>query len=414
MASGFDILDEVMADAPVVAEVAAKPSVPSLVHPEALVGGSFAFSAKKFLLQMLLERTASVVPTKDIMPVLKNFQFEVAPGRLTVVATDLELSVVATTEMVEVEAPGTGVFPAKKMLDIVREAADEGDVRITVINGVAHVAVGKTAWQLKLQPGDDYPQMPDVDAVAFHPVDRIKFLGALHAVRYAAAKDTTRPSLMMIDVSGGKMTACDGVRFQQADLGEDFPLSLRIPTGAIGDLVKLLNSTDLPQIGIGESENYLIFKVGRDVFIANKLMAQFPDMEQLLLRPALENKHELLADRQELVDAIKRVRINADAETSAIELGLTKGKLTVRAADKIGNEAREELDVKWDAGERSLVVNHGFLAEMLAMYDGKSCFFLLGEDTKSRKSPLMLRDDETGTVGIVQQMVSDWVGYAKK
>jgi DNA polymerase-3 subunit beta len=369
------------------------------------------FTAKKFVLQGLLEKASSVVPSKDIMPLLKNFQFDVKAGHFQVVATDLELSVVSQTEMVMTQVPGVAVFPAKKMLEIIREA-DEGDVVVAVQDNLAHIEVGRTSWDLKLQQGDDYPDMPDSKDVQLHSVDRVKFLSGIQSVRYAAARDTTRPSLMMIDVSKGRMTACDGVRFQQSDLGEDFPLeSLQIPTGAIDDLVKLLRSTDMTSIGIGESESHLVFGIGTDLFLANKLMAQFPDVEALLLRPALANKLQLSVDRQDLVDAVKRVRINADSETSAIGLVLDKGKMVVTSKDKFGNGAEETIEAGWAGSRRMLVVNHQFLLDMLGMYDGKSCSFFLGEDTKSRKSPLLLRDDTTRTTGVVQQMVSHLVGY---
>ena len=42
-----------------------------------------------------------------------------------------------------------------------------------------------------------------------------EFWSSLSSVWHAAATDMTRPSLMMVNVQGGKMTACDGVWFQQ-------------------------------------------------------------------------------------------------------------------------------------------------------------------------------------------------------
>jgi DNA polymerase-3 subunit beta len=386
--------------------------------PEAALteGADIQFGSKRFVIQSLLEKAARVVPQKDIMPVLKNFRFEVAapdggaPGSLRVIATDLELSILCSTEMIRVQAGGTCVFPAKRLLDILR-TADEGEVSIVVAGGQATVEIAQTKWTLKLQSGDDYPELPDTNDVVFHTIDRVKFLAAVQAVRYAAAKDSTRASLMMIDVTEGKMTACDGVRFQQAQLGQDFPLSLQIPVGAIDDLLTILRATELDQVQVGESDHYLVFRVGTDVFVANKLMAEFPDVESLMLRPALANDRRLTIDRTELVDAIKRIRINADPETSALGLRLASGQLTVEAVDKFGNAATETLTAGWAGGDMLIVVNHVFLSEMLQMYDAPSCTFMLGTDTRSRKAPVLLRDEESGNVGIIQQMAASLLGY---
>lgn len=357
--------------------------------------------------QALLEKAAIVVPTRDIMPVLKNFRLEVSEKGIQVSATDLELSVVVSAGLVSSAAPGTAVLPARKMLEILREA-DDGDLLIKVRGDSATVSVGRATWTLRLQRAQDYPALPSVGSVELHPVSRDRFLHAIQAVQYAAGKDATRPTLMMLDVSGGKMTACDGRRFQQASLGDDFPVSMQLPIGAVGDLVKLLRSADQETVSVGETEFHLVFEVGQDVFIVNKLMTEFPDVEEILLRPAESNRDRLSVARSALDAAVKRVRINADPDVSAVALELARGKLTVSSRDRHGNASNETVEASWDGEERSVVVNHSFLIDMLAMHGGESCNFLLGEDTKSRKSPVVLRDDDAQTIGIIYQMRQDW------
>ncbi len=379
----------------------------------ARAGAAVEFTVRRFVLQQLLDKAATVIPSRDVMPVLKNFQIEVTHARLRIVATDLELSMISTTDLVDVAHPGVIVMPARKMLDIVREAEHDAQVHVRVEAGTggatAAVTIGRTTWNLRLQSGLDYPPMPEITDVTFTTVDRAAFAAGLASVRYAACKDANRASLMMIDVNNGRMTACDGSRFQQATV-PDLPFSCQIPIGAVDDLVKLLRNPDVETIRIGHSDNHIIFTFGADVFIVNKLFAPFPDMEALLLRPALENRHTLSVDRTELLTAIKRIRINADPETSAIALALQPGKVTVQARDKFGNTAAETVDADWEGPERTIVVNHQFLTDMVGPYDGTTCTFFLGEDTRARRSPLLLRNDDAGTVGVVQQMLADWVG----
>lgn len=369
---------------------------------------ALAFSTKKFVLQALLDKARAVLPSRDVMPVLKNFQLEVSEGSMRVVATDLELSVVSTTQMVVVNQPDVAVFPGKRLYDIVNEAED-GDLELVVRDGRAHIAVGRTTWDLMLMDGSEYPPLPDIDEVDLFEVDRGKFLGSLAAVRYAAATDTVRPSLMMIDVSDGKMRAADGVRFQQADLGQALPLDFQIPIAAVDDLAKLLRSTDQNMLQIGETDNHLVFRIAGDIFIANKLTVAFPDVEEILLKPALANNEKLYVDRNDLLAAIKRVRITADNETNAIVLAIARGLIIVRSKDKYGNQASEPIDAQWELPPREIAVNHEYLSQMLAMADMKSCQFLLGPSTKTRPCPLLLRDDESGTLGVLNQLRADWI-----
>lgn len=372
------------------------------------VNTNIRFTIQTFILRLLLEKAATVVPSRDsAMPVLKNFQFQVTPGLLRVIASDSELSMIATTEIVDVQSGGVAVFPAKKMLDIVRESTDT-EVRIQVAGKAASIAIGRTTWNLRLEGGEDYPAMPEITEVTFATVDRVGFATALHAVRYAACRDPNRASLMMIDVKQGRMTGCDGARLQQATTVA-FPFDFQIPIGAVDDLLKLLRSTDLNDIQVGESEHRLIFRFGADVLIVNKLMARFPNMDAQLLRPALANRHELHVERDDLIRAIKRVRVTADSETSAIALILGSGTLTVSAKDKFYNDASETIDAQWSGPARTLVVNHVFLTDLIGKHTGATLHFFLGDDTKTRKSPVMLRED-TDTVGVIQQMLGDWIG----
>jgi DNA polymerase-3 subunit beta len=368
-----------------------------------------ALTIQKFILQILLERAATVVPTRDVMPVLKNFQMEARPHQLRIIATDMELSMIAATEIVTVEQPGCVVIPARKLLDIVREA-DDGDVSIQVAStGLAHITIARTTWRLKLDSGEDYPALPEVTDAIMAPINRRDFATALGAVAYAACRDVNRPSLMMIDVRSGTMTACDGAaRFQQATVGT-FPFGFQLPVGAVDDLLKLLTKVDVQDIRIGESDHHLIFSLGTDLFIVNKLHASFPNLEATFLRPALTNRHPLTVDRGDLLQAIKRVRINADRNTAAIALRLAPGTITVASRDMYGNDATETVTAEWNGPERTLAVNHGFLTDLIGGHPGRTLEFRIGEDTKTRKSPILLRDPDAGTTGVVQQMLSDWL-----
>lgn len=375
----------------------------------ATVNTNIRFTIQTFILRLLLEKAYTVVPARDsAMAVLKNFQIRVAPSMLRIIASDSELSMIATTEIVDVQSGGIAVFPAKKMMDIVRESTNS-EVHIQVTGKAASIAIGRTTWNLSLEGGEDFPRMPEITEATFASVDRIGFASALHTVRYAACRDPNRSSLMMIDVQRGRMLGCDGARLHQATT-VDFPFDFQIPIGAVDDLLKLLRSTDLTDIQVGDIGQQLIFRFGDDVLIVNKLLTRFPDMEAQLLRPALANRHELAVERDDLVKAIKRVRINADDKTSAIALILDNNTMTVSAKDKFYNDATETIDATWAGTPRTLVVNHVFLTDLINRNTAATLHFNLGDDTKTRKSPILLRDTDAGTVGVIQQMVGDWLG----
>jgi DNA polymerase-3 subunit beta len=364
------------------------------------------FTLKKFVLQALLEKAITVVPTRDVMPVLKCFQFQIDPQRLRIVASDMEMTLIATTALISVTRPGTAVFPARKLLDIVK-SADDADVHIRITGTTARIVIGAASWVLQLQGGYDYPPMPAIGDAAFHRVDKKTFIEAITAVRYAASRDPSRTSLNIIDIRDGKLTACDGTRIQQIRIN-GLPLEMRLPINAVDDLLRLLKITDVDTIDIGQSDTKLIFKLGSDVFIVSKLRANFPDMEATMLRPAMENKHSIIIGRDDLINAIKRIRITADDGSSAITLTIGADTLTIAARDKTGNEATEPVIISYIGPSFTLCLNHKYLADMISAYPGPQLEFRLGTDTKTRRAPILLRDQDTGFYAVIQQMQMDW------
>jgi DNA polymerase-3 subunit beta len=384
----------------------------------------FSFTVKRLVLASLADKAISVIPTGNTMPVLKHFLVQVAPGLLRMAASDLELSVLASTPAVTADAVQTLVLPARRLLQIVREAPGD-DIIVDVAGEFAAVRSGTAKWDLFLADCSEYPPLPDPAEVTMHPVGREEFLGALKTVRHAVGRDSGRPALMQVDISAPaagqpgttQVTACDSVRFARTALA-GFGLSMQIPSGALDSLVKTLESSEQDEVHTGETEagsrGFLVFRIGGTVFLAAKTMAKFPDVEKLLLRPALENRLVLTADKAELAAAVRRVRINADPETSAVGLKLSAGSLAVIARDKYGNRAEETVSAGWEHGERLVVVNHQFLTELLAAHPSPACRFFLGPEAGKKRSVLMLRDEESGTTGIVYQMLASLVGYGEQ
>lgn len=375
----------------------------------------FRFSMRKFVWATILDKASSVLPTKDVYDLLKNFQVTVTDDAVSVVATDLELAVIAQTKLAQVERTGVAVLPGHRMLQIAKEAEDDGDIVIDISGATAHIQVGRARWDLKLLEGKEYPELPDIRSVDARKVDRVKFLEAVEKVVRAAGTDRARPSLMMLDIGPSQsrtvMRASDGIRYQQVDIDNWWPedFDLQIPVTAVEDLSKLLRSTDGETIAIGETDGQIVFRIGPDTFIANKITAPYQSMEEAVLRPALANDQELHVDRDAFIRAIKRVRIAADDTGRAVKLDLSANQVTVRAQDKFENMAEEVLDAAWSGPDRSLGFNHVHLLEMLLMTDVKSCDFFLGVDKKTRPSPILLKDDETGQLGVLNQLRVDFI-----
>src|SRR5258707_9067571 len=89
------------------------------------------FSVTKSVLLNELSITQGVVERKTTIPILSNLLVEAQGSRLTITATDLELSIRTSCEA-KIKKEGAGTIPAKKLIELVR-LLPEGEIRFKLL-----------------------------------------------------------------------------------------------------------------------------------------------------------------------------------------------------------------------------------------------------------------------------------------
>src|ERR1700740_3465758 len=126
------------------------------------------FSVDKSALLNELNTTQGVVERKTTIPILSNLLVEAKGSRLTITATDLELSVRTSCEA-KVKKEGAGTIPAKKLLELVR-LLPEGEIRFKLLeNHWVQILADRKTYKMVGMAKDNFPAIP-----AFpHPVATI-------------------------------------------------------------------------------------------------------------------------------------------------------------------------------------------------------------------------------------------------
>src|SRR3979411_2919426 len=85
----------------------------------AAISTTMEITVSKFELLRELTATQGVVERKTTIPILSNFLFEAADGKLSITATDLDLSL-RTSCPAKVKKEGSCTIPARKFYDYVK------------------------------------------------------------------------------------------------------------------------------------------------------------------------------------------------------------------------------------------------------------------------------------------------------
>jgi len=309
------------------------------------------------------------VSTRTSVHVLTGVKLEAAAGRLSLAATDMEISLRVEVDA-EVEDEGTVVVPGRLLVDIVRLLpGSEVTIEHRPEEGVAHVTAGASAYTLHTYSAEDFPRLPEIDETESFSVDRRAFLETISKVGRSASRDESRPVLTGIlvrfDDSKVVMAATDSYRLSVKETplpaGPGRELEAIVPARALAELARIAQATQVETLAIGIQENQILFSVDGTFLTARRIDGQFPNYRQLLPE-SFESVAEI--DREEFLDVVRRTSLMAQRK-SPLRLRFADGELTVSAQTPDVGEARESLPIRYDGDPLEIGFNAEFLRDGL-------------------------------------------------
>jgi DNA polymerase-3 subunit beta len=305
------------------------------------------------------------VSTRTTVQILGGVLVRSEGGRLTLAATDMEISLRVGLEA-SADGDGAVVVPGRLLVDIVR-LLPPGEVAIEhrAEEGVAHLSCGAVSYDLHTYAAEDFPRLPEIDHGASFSVERAAFLETIGRVSRSASRDESRPVLtgILVRFDGDKvvMAATDSYRLSVKETqlagapgGE---VEAIVPARALGELQRICQASESDAIEIGIQDNQVVFGVHGVWLTARRIDGQFPNYRQLLPE-AFEA--EVRLPRQELLEVVRRARLMVQ-RNSPVRMRFEEGQLTVSAQTQDVGEVRESMP----AGYAGDVLEIGFNAEFL-------------------------------------------------
>src|SRR5437899_7023759 len=181
-----------------------------------MVGNGVKIAVAKDELVGALGVVARAVSTRTSVQILSGILLEARAGELRLAATDMELSLRASLTA-QIEGDGSIVLPGKTLVDIARLLpGDEVTIEHKPAESVVHVTAGSASYTLNTYNPEDFPRLPELDAVSTFSVERESLLETIQRVARAASRDESRPVLtgILVQFGGGKlvMAATDSYR----------------------------------------------------------------------------------------------------------------------------------------------------------------------------------------------------------
>jgi DNA polymerase III subunit beta len=322
-----------------------------------------------------LVRQLSVVSralsVRSTVQILSGILLDAADGRLSLAATDMELSLQSSLEA-SVDEPGRVVIPGRLLVDLARLLPDsEVSISHRLEDGVIEINCGSANYKLHTYGVEDFPRLPDPAGAALYSIDTGALVETAVKVSRSASRDESRPVLtgILVRFEPGKvvMAATDSYRLSVKETpleGEALELEAIVPARALSELSRIAQGDGELQLGV--HENQVVFTVEGTVLTTRRIDGQFPNYSQLLPETF---EHELTIPREELLDVVRRVAVMSQ-RNSPLRLRFAEGELTISAQTQDLGEARESMPVPFSGEPLEIGFNPDFLREGIESVDG--------------------------------------------
>ena len=338
----------------------------------AVIGTGMKISCQRDELVAKLGVVSRAVSTRGAVQVLSGILVSVDDDKLTLAATDMEVSL-RTTLTAEVEGDGAVVIPGKLFTDLARLLPyPEVTIEYRAEEGVAEVTSGSATYRLNTYAAEDFPRLPALEA-QLHAIERAALLETVERVARSASRDESRPVLtgILVRFEGGKlvMVATDSYRLavKETQLAATAPeLEAIIPARALQELSRLSGAAAGDTVELGVHENHVLFGVGDAWLTSRRIDGQFPNYRQLLPESF---EVELTLPRAELHDVVRRISVMAQ-RNSPLRLRFAEGELTVSAQTQDIGEARETMPVPYSGDDFVIGFNAEFLRDGIDSISG--------------------------------------------
>ncbi len=334
-----------------------------------------------------LQAVQGVVERRQTLPILANFLLTIDGGQLSVTATDMELELVASTELPDAEA-GEVTVPARKLVDICRSLPADAEIRLEVDGERALVRSGRSRFTLTTLPAVDYPSSDSLTGELRVTVKEGQLRRLLELTHFAMAHQDVRYYLngLLLDIGEGllRAVATDGHRLAIAEIPVqtgDAARQVIVPRKGISELLRLLGNGD-EEVIIDVGSNAIQIALP-EVRLTSKLIdGKFPDYRRVVPKGEDSDK-TVVVDRERVRQALARAAILSNDKYRAVRLCLEPNVLRVVANNPEQEEAEDEVEVAYEGEGLEIGFNVSYLIDALTALPGEEAEIHLGDSSSS-------------------------------
>ncbi|MGB0936561.1 MAG: DNA polymerase III subunit beta [Colwellia sp.] len=354
----------------------------------------FSLNRESLLKPLLL--VSGAVERKSTLPILGNILFDISSQNLTLTATDLELEMVAFSNIENSGDDGQITVPAKKLLDICKSLPEGSMITFDVEDETVRLTSGRSKYLLSTLPAADFPNIEDWQGDVEFSLQKSELLRLIESTHFSMANQDVRYYLngMSIECEGTEIrsVATDGHRLAICKItNEQLSLPARqviIPRKGILEIIRLMSPVD-ETINVSLGSNHIRIIDSTFSFTSKLVDGRFPDYRRVLPR---NGDKIFVSNKETLRQVLSRASILSNEKFKGVRLNFSNSLLKITANNPEQEQAEEEIEIDFPYDELEMGFNVSYVLDVLNAIKDENVKFTLADANSS----VVIEGSETG------------------
>jgi len=343
------------------------------------------FTCTQTALAKAINTVSRAVSVRTTIPILKGILLVVKDGRLTLSASDLDLSIETSIDVAG-EENGSAVVSSKLFGDIVRKLPNS-IVSVVSEEGLVNIKCMGSDFSIVSFPPEEFPVIGTIDSKEFIDLKKEDLTDIIKKTVFAASIDEKKGiltgCLINFEPEQIEMVALDGFRMAIAKKAVQTGKTgkMIVPARILSEITKILSDDDGSDTVSLVAEEKKIEILTEDTRVIVRLLeGDFIKYNDII--PS-SYKTRVITGREDMLSSIERASLLAkEGKNNLIRLNITKDSIDISSRSEEGN-VNEHIGADVQGDDLLIGFNSKYLVDVLKAVSDEEIAFELGTSVSS-------------------------------
>ena len=340
------------------------------------------FSCTQIGLLKAINIASKAVSVRTTIPILKGFLLKVEDNRLTLTASDLDLSIETSIDVQGYEE-GKLVVPAKLFSDIIRKLPNS-IINIEEENGKLNIKCLDSHFSVVTMDAEEYPSIGEIENKNFIDLKKDEFSSLIKKTVFAASIDEKKGVLTgtLVSFEDNKLefVALDGFRLALSNKNINTGVNKKIivPARILSEINKIITEDE-------GSENISLLLEDKKIEILTedtRVVARLLEGEFIKYKEIIPStyKTKIKISREDLLNSIERASLmTKENKNNLVKFDIKDGSLDISSRSEEGN-VNEHINCDKEGDDLVIGFNSKYILDVLKVVNEEDIVIQLGNN----------------------------------